>query len=68
MMITLTRCGSFEEDMEKMYPVDVSDGVDEGIGENYRHLLDRVPLLRERTGMHELSGGLTNRNYIRVMR
>ena len=61
-MITLTRRGSFEEDMEKMYPVDVSAGVDEGIDENYRRLLDRVPLLRERTGIRELSGGLTNRN------
>lgn len=45
-----------------MYPVNVIDGSDEGIDENYRQLFDQVPLLRDRTGMRELSGGLTNRN------
>lgn len=45
-----------------MYPVDVIDGPDQGIDEAYRQLFDQVPLLRERTGMRELSGGLTNRN------
>ena len=45
-----------------MYPVDVSDGASEGFDETYQRLFDQVPLLRERTGMSELSGGLTNRN------
>lgn len=45
-----------------MYPVDVIDGPDKGIDEAYRQLFDQVPLLRERIGMRELSGGLTNRN------
>ncbi|MEO5973838.1 MAG: choline kinase family protein [Ilumatobacteraceae bacterium] len=48
--------------MEKMYPVDVVDGLDEAIDENYRKLFDQVPLLRDRTRIRELSGGLTNRN------
>lgn len=45
-----------------MYPLDVLIGSDEGIDENYRQLLDKVPVLRQRTGIRELSGGLTNRN------
>ena len=45
-----------------MYPFDVLIGSDEGIDENYRQLLDKVPVLRQRTGIRELSGGLTNRN------
>lgn len=45
-----------------MYPVAVVEGSDEGIDESYRQLFDRVPVLRKRTGVRELSGGLTNRN------
>lgn len=45
-----------------MYPVDVSDGPGKEIDETYRQLFDQVPLLRGRTSMRELSGGLTNRN------
>ncbi len=45
-----------------MYPVDVVDGSDEGIDESYRQLFDQVPVLRDRTDIRELSGGLTNRN------
>ena len=41
-----------------MYPVAVVAGVDE----NFDELLDQVPLLRDRTAVRELSGGLTNRN------
>lgn len=41
-----------------MYPVAVVAGVNE----NFDELLDQVPLLRDRTAVHELSGGLTNRN------
>ncbi|MEO8363037.1 MAG: choline kinase family protein [Ilumatobacteraceae bacterium] len=58
MTITLARCGKFDDDIEEMYPVAVVAGVNENFGE----LLDQVPLLRDRTAVHELSGGLTNRN------
>lgn len=45
-----------------MYPVDVRDRPDEAMDEGYGHLFNQVPVLRQRSGMRELSGGLTNRN------